>query len=80
MKVKIGTQIEDQIYQDLKIASARKRIPIGELIQNAVAAYLARDKQRNGLNSGLKRFLDAPPLKIGDQSFQKILEADYYEQ
>ncbi len=37
MKVKIGTQIEDQIYQDLKIASARKRIPIGELIQNAVA-------------------------------------------
>ena len=81
MKVKIGTQIEDQIYRDLKVVSARERIPIGELIQNAVAAYLSKDKwQEGGPKSGLERFLETPPIKISDENFHEILEADYYEQ
>ena len=80
MKVKIGTQIEEQIYQDLKVVAAREKVPISELIQSAVAAYLSRQARKDERRSGLQRFLDAPPMRISDEDLQVILEADYYEQ
>ena len=57
MKVKIGTQLEDEVYQDLKMAAAQERRPISEVIQVAVTDYLNQKKRKAGQQSGLKRFL-----------------------
>ncbi len=80
MKVKIGTQLEEEVFQDLKVAAARERKPIGELIQVAVVTYLHQQNQPSAVKSGLRRFLEQPPLNISDEAFQEILEADYYDQ
>ena len=44
MKRKIGTQLEDEVYQDLKMAAAQERRPISEVIQVAVTDYLNQKK------------------------------------
>ena len=35
MKAKIGTQLEDEVFQALKLAAAQERRPISEVIQVA---------------------------------------------
>jgi hypothetical protein len=80
MKVKIGTQLEDQVYQDLKIAAAQERRPISEVIQVAVTDYLNQKKRKSGHRSGLKRLLASPAFKLTDEQFRETMEADFYDQ
>ena len=80
MKIKIGTQLEEEVFQDLKIAAARERKPIGELIQVALVTYLHQQNQPPPVKSGLRRFLEQPPMNVSDEAFQEILDADYYDQ
>ena len=80
MKVKIGTQLEEEVFQDLKVAAAREKKPISELIQVAVVTYLHQKNQPLAVKSGLQRFLDKPPVKINDEDFKQIMELDYYDQ
>ena len=74
-KIKVGTQIEDGIYQQLKQAAARERRPVGELVQDAVTGYLRRQRK-----SGLGRLLERVPFKITDEQFRVSMEADFYDQ
>jgi len=80
MKVKIGTQLEEDVFQDLKVAAAREKKPISELIQVAVVTYLHQKNQASAVKCGLQRFLDKPPVKINDEDFKQIMELDYYDQ
>ena len=80
MKIKIGTQIEDEVYQDLKIAAAREKRAISEIIQNAVTDYLQRKRRKAPHRSGLLRFLESPAFKITDEQFRETMEADFYDQ
>ncbi len=80
MKTKIGTQLDPEVYDDLKVAAAREGKPIGELIQLAVITYLHPQTQHASEKSGLRRFLEQPPLNVSNESFRSILEADYYDQ
>jgi hypothetical protein len=74
MKVKIGTQLEEEVFQDLKMAAAREKKPISELIQVAVVTYLHQQKGPPGRKNGLARFLEKPPLTISDEDLREILE------
>jgi hypothetical protein len=80
MKIKIGTQLEEEIYQRLKVAAARERRAIGDMIQAAVADYLQRHGSERGKKSGLARLLDSPPLEVTDEQFRETMEADFWEQ
>jgi hypothetical protein len=80
MKIKIGTQLEEEVFQDLKVAAARENKPISELIQVAVVTYLNQQNQPRAVKSGLRRFLEQPPMNISDEDFREILDADYYDQ
>ena len=80
MKIKIGTQLEEEIFRDLKVAAARENKPISELIQVAVVTYLRRQNQPTDVKNGLRRFLERPPLQISDEQFQETLDADYRNQ
>jgi hypothetical protein len=75
-KIKVGTQIEEDIYQQLKMAAVREHRPVGEVIQDAVSVYLRRQRK-----SGLARLLEREPaFKVSDESFREIMEADFYDQ
>ena len=75
-KIKVGTQIEEYIYQQLKLAATRERRPVGEVIQDAVTVYLRRQRK-----SGLARLLEREPaFKVSDEEFQEVMATDFFEQ
>jgi hypothetical protein len=80
MKIKIGTQLEEEVYQDLKIAAARERRAIGEVIQAAVADYLKRQATPRGKKSGLARLLEADPLRLTSEQIRESMESDFFDQ
>ena len=79
MKVKIGTQLEEDVFLELKVAAAREKKPISELIQVAVVTYLHQQKGPPGRKNGLARFLEKPALGISDENLREIMEPDYHE-
>lgn len=80
MKIKIGTQLEDEVYRELKVASAREKRPINEIIQHAVTDYLHRGKGSPQRKSGLARLLERDPLKVTDEQFREVMELDFFDQ
>ncbi|HEX3728661.1 MAG TPA: hypothetical protein VHV47_02575 [Opitutaceae bacterium] len=79
MRIKIGTQMDERIFHALKVAAAHEKRPVGELLQEAAAEYIARRRPRRGKN-GLQRFLESPPVQVSDEAFREIMQADYYDQ
>ncbi|TVR55733.1 MAG: hypothetical protein EA425_00415 [Puniceicoccaceae bacterium] len=75
-KIKVGTQLEEALYRKLKMAAARERRPVGDLMQEAVASYLSR-QHKNGLVRLLER---EPAFKVTEKQFRKSMEADFYDQ
>jgi len=80
MKVKFGTQLEDEIYNQLRVAAAKENRPIGEIVQSALADYLQKQSGPQGRKSGLARLLEADPLRISPQQLRESMEADFWEQ
>jgi hypothetical protein len=80
MKIKVGTQLDDEVFRRLKIAAAQEKRPVSEVIQAALCDYLYRKKRRLGQGSGLRRFLDSPAFTLTDAQLRETMEADYYDQ
>jgi len=80
MKVKVGTQLEDEVYRELKMTAAQEKRAVSEMIQAAVCDFLNRKKRKSGHRSGLRRFLDSPAFKLTDEQFRETMEADFYDQ
>ena len=80
MKVKFGTQLDNSIYDQLKVASATEHRAIGEIVQTALADYLRRSRPGRGRKTGLARLLERDPLRINDQQFRVSMEEDFYDQ
>ena len=78
-KIKIGTQMDEGLFRNLKMASARERRPLADLIQEAVAEYLARPTAGRAGN-GLARLLEAPSFPVTGRQFRESMEADYWDQ
>jgi hypothetical protein len=80
MKIKLGTQMEEEVYRNLKVAAARENRAIGEVIQEAVATYLQQQSPSRGRKSGLARLLESPRLALSDSQFRETMEADFFDQ
>ena len=80
MKIKVGTQIEADVYQELKLVAARERRPINEIIQDAVAGYIRKAHSHQQRTSGLSRLLEREPIKVSDAQYREIMQLDYYDQ
>ena len=80
MKIKIGTQLEEEVYQDLKVAAAREKRAISEVIQEALTAYLQHQAQPPGKRSGLARLLEADPLRLTPDQLRETMETDFFDQ
>ena len=79
MKVKIGTQIEEDLLQALKIRAARERMPMADVIHLALDRYLKDNPKKHARRDSLLRILENP-ARISDKQFAAILESDYYDQ
>lgn len=80
MKVKFGTQLDDTVYGQLKVASATENRAIGEIVQTAVADYLRRSRPGHGRKTGLARLLEREPLRLTDEQFRASLEGGIFDQ
>lgn len=80
MKRKIGTQVDEELFDAVKILAARERRPIGEIVESALSDYVERSKEKSPVKSGLRRFLEAPDFSLTDEQFRETMEADFYNQ
>jgi hypothetical protein len=80
MKVKFEIQLEDEIYNQLKVATAKEHRPIGEIVQSALADYLQNRSRPQSRKSGLSRLLESDPLRISPEQLRESMEADYWYQ
>lgn len=78
MKIKFGTQLDDRIYEQLKVTAARERRPIAEIVQTALTQYIQMSKPGRGRKSGLARALEREPLRITSEQFRVSMEEDIY--
>ncbi len=77
--MKIGTQMEERLFRALKATAAQEGKPLGEVLEEAAAEYIAQRGSR-GRRAGLERLLGRSRKKIPDAAFRDILRADYYDQ
>ena len=80
MKRKIGTIVDDALYNKVKVLAAQERRRIADIVQIALNDYVQHAKRRNPLRSGLTRFLDAPDLNLTNEQFRESMELDAFEQ
>jgi len=80
MKIKFGTQLEEDIYDRLKMTSAKERRPIGEIVQQALTDYMQKRSANRGGKSGLARLLESDPLQISPEQIRQSMEVDYWDQ
>jgi len=78
MKVKVGTQLEEEILSDLKVRAAREKKPMSDIIQEAVLHYL-NDRKTVERSESLLRILDNPS-QLPDEVYGALIEADFYDQ
>ncbi|MFM7180966.1 MAG: hypothetical protein ACKO2G_05825 [Verrucomicrobiales bacterium] len=79
MKVKIGTQIEEDLLQSLKVYAARERLAMADVIQTALERYLRDKPTKTSRRDSLLRILGSP-TRLSDEQFAEIIESDYYDQ
>jgi predicted transcriptional regulator len=80
MKSKIGTVVDDDLYNDVKLLAAQERRRISDVMQIALNDYVQRSKRKNPLRSGLTRFLEAPDFNLTNEQFRESMELDFFEQ
>lgn len=80
MKIKVGTQVQRETYQNLKIAAARERRPISDIIQEAIEDYLQQRSQTHKRARGLARLLEPDPLRLTSKQMRESLNADFFDQ
>ena len=77
-KIKVGTQMDEAVFNRLKMTSARERRPVADVLQEAAVEYLARP--RHGAAGGLSRLLESAPFRVTEKQFRESMEADYWDQ
>ena len=80
MKRKIGTIVDDSLYNDVKVLATQERRRIADVVQIALNDYVQRAKRKNPLRSGLTRFLEAPDFNLSNEQFRESMELDVFEQ
>ncbi len=80
MKRKIGTVVDDALYDDVKVLATQERRRIAEIVEIALNDYVQRAKRKNPLRSGLSRFLESPDFNLTNDQFRKSMELDFFEQ
>jgi hypothetical protein len=80
MKRKIGTVVDDGLYNEVKVLAAQERRRIADVVQRALNDYVQRSKSRKSERVGLSRLLERDPLHLTAEQFRETMEADFFDQ
>jgi len=79
MKLKIGTQIEEEIMKLAKRKAAEEGRSIGDLIQDALVQYLSTAPASPKEREMAYRTFCEQPLKLKPKQFRQVLEEDVWD-
>jgi hypothetical protein len=80
LKIKIGAQLEENVFHDLQVAAASEKRAINEIVQEAIATYLRQKGQSRGKSGGLGRFNEPDPLRLTPKQLRETMDADFFDQ
>ena len=80
MKRRIGTVVDDELYNQVKVLAAQEHWRIAEVVQRAINDYVQRSKSRKSGRVGLSRLLQRDPLNLTAGQFRETMEADFFDQ
>ncbi|GMU87145.1 MAG: hypothetical protein AMXMBFR48_23860 [Ignavibacteriales bacterium] len=79
-KLKVGTVLDEQIYQQLKKRAVKEGRTISDVIQEAIVAYNAKPViDIEARKKALRRF-SSNPFDLTRQDLEELMALDYYEQ
>lgn len=79
-KLKVGTVLDEQIYQQLKERAVKEGRTISDVIQEAIVAYNAKPViDIEARKKALRRF-SSNPFDLTRQDLEELMALDYYEQ
>jgi len=64
MKRKIGTVVDEALFEDVKTLAFQERRRIADIVQIALTDYVQRAKARRSERVGLDRLLEKDPLPL----------------
>lgn len=73
MRRKIGTTLDATIYQRAKEAARRQGRSVNEVIEEALARYIASDSSRLSLVEQTRG-----SFQVSEKTFRAVLEEDFY--
>lgn len=77
----IEAQVDETLFEKLKVLAARQRRSIDEIIEAALTDYVNRRERKSGRRSGLLRFLESRPTpNLTSEQLRETMEADFYDQ
>ena len=79
MKQKLGTVIEADVLRRAKRRGADEGRPLSELILDAVDRYLVAGMPSADRREAAYRLFCEQPMRISDEDFREILEADVWD-
>jgi hypothetical protein len=79
MKQKIGTVVDQALYDDVKVLAAQERRRIADIVQLALAEYVQRAKARRSERVCLDRLLEKDPLPPSAGMFDYVITDPPYK-
>ena len=80
MKTKVGTVLDKEIVQRLKIQAAEEERSMNEIIYDALVHYFQKQQLKKDLRREAVDRLCTRPFKLSLQEINEILEEDYFEE
>ncbi len=80
MKIKVGTVLDKEIVQRLKIHAAKEGRTMNEIIYDALTQYFRKQQHKKDSRRAAVDRLCSRPFNLNQQQVDEILEEDYFEQ
>jgi len=79
-KLKVGTVLDEQVYQQLKERAVKEGRTISDVIQEAIVAYNAKPViDIEARKKALRRF-SSNPFNFTRQELEELMALDFYDQ
>lgn len=79
MKLKIGTQLEEDVVRRAKRRAADENRPFSDLIQDALERYLSQGTPEPAKRDAAYRLYCERPMRLAPEQLKAVLELDAWD-
>lgn len=79
MKLKIGTQLEEDVVRRAKRRAADENRPFSDLIQDALERYLSHGAPEPAKRDAAYRLYCERPMRLAPEQLKAVLELDAWD-